>query len=124
MNKLIDFSHFVEFGDVDIDGTPYIGSDSQFGGIPRHTRQALYDYFIHRYEPGSFLMGVLTNDLYRAANSADAENATKIKAIVKWLLCAAPAGSYGSVETVKDWLEGGAAYQDFMKRATWAAISQ
>lgn len=119
MNKIIDFHGFVEFGEGDPSEWT---SDPEYGGIPKHTREALHDYFVHRHQPGSFLMGVLTNNLYQAAQSADVVNAQRIKAIVSWLTSSAPVGSYGSEKAVASWLKGGYCYQQFIKNATWRML--
>lgn len=84
--------------------------------VPEHTQAALERYFTHALEPGSFLMAVLTNDLYSAALRADSLNSTSLTEIVKWLWFEAPPGSFGSSEQVNDWLNKGDSFQEFSKR--------
>ena len=74
--------------------------------IPDHTKEALDDYFLRGYEPGSFLTSILTNKLYGAVHSADIQNRHAIWEIVKWLTTdpIVPANSFGTIEKVADWL--------------------
>ena len=75
--------------------------------IPEHTMEALDNYFLRGYEPGSFLASVLTNNLYRAVGSADSANRHAIYEIVKWLTHSddvVPHNSFGTSEQVADWL--------------------
>lgn len=72
--------------------------------IPEHTRGALERYFNLGYEPGSFLMAVLCNDLYEAVGRADDQNIEAIPSIVRWLYNRAPRNSYGSPERVADYI--------------------
>jgi hypothetical protein len=74
--------------------------------IPTHTMEALDDYFLRGYEPGSFLTGILTNNLYRAVGSADSANRHAIYEIVKWLTTdpMVPIHSWGTKDHVSNWL--------------------
>lgn len=83
--------------------------------IPDHTREALMNYFNNCWEPGSFLMSVLTNDLYGAASRADHINREYLSNIVIWLINNAPYGSYGDRETVNNWLDRGYYQQVYEK---------
>jgi hypothetical protein len=73
--------------------------------IPEHTMEALDSYFLRGWEPGSFLKGILTNNLYAAVNSADTANRHAIWEIVKWLTTERlPSQSFGNVEYVRHYL--------------------
>ena len=74
--------------------------------IPDHTKEALDNYFLRGYEPGSFVTCILTDDLYRAVGWADMQNRHAIYEIVKWLTTdpIVPANSFGTFEKVADWL--------------------
>ena len=84
--------------------------------IPEHTKEALMGYFNNCWEPGSFLMSVLTNDLYGAATRADHINSGELSNIVKWVMNNAPYGSFGDRETVQDWLDRGFYQQRYEKQ--------
>jgi len=74
------------------------------GYVPEHTHRALLDYFNNRWEPGSFLMAVLQNDLMQASFRADHINKTKIPEIAAWIYHNAPTGSWGSYERIQGWI--------------------
>lgn len=73
--------------------------------VPEHTQEMLENYVVHGLYPGSFGYGLLTNDLCTAVNSADATNASRLKAIVTSLFYALPADCWGNPEKVKAWSE-------------------
>ena len=75
--------------------------------IPSHTKEALDSYFLKGYEPGGFLMSILTNNLYGAVTSADVANRHAIWEIVKWLTTdpIVPIHSWGTKEHVSNWLD-------------------
>jgi hypothetical protein len=89
---------------------------SYYDNIPQHTEEALMNYFNHCWEPGSFLMSVLTNDLYGAASRADTVNRPELAKITVWVINNAPYGSYGDHETVKNWLNKGHYQQVYEKQ--------
>lgn len=73
--------------------------------IPEHTLESLDSYFLRGWEPGGFLSGILTNNLYGAVNSADIANRHAIYEITKWLTTERlPTHSFGSEEKVRNWL--------------------
>ena len=73
--------------------------------IPEHTCEALDSYFLRGWEPGGFLTGILTNNLYAAVNSADTANRHAIYEITKWLTTERlPSRSFGNVEYVRHYL--------------------
>lgn len=79
--------------------------DYSYHGVPEHTRESLENYFFHGYEPGSFVVAVLSNDLYGACTRGDHVNKEYIVEIVKWVIHCAPHGSYGSLATVHAWIK-------------------
>lgn len=89
--------------------------DWNYYKVPEHTQEALANYFIYKYEPGSFLTSVLCGDLYAAAARADHINRTALADIAKWIANNAPNGSWGSREAVQGWLQGNE-YQQFFER--------
>jgi len=66
--------------------------------------EAIDNYLMFGFEPGSFTKALLANDLFRAAASADHWNkenlATVASAVYMWM----PSKTYGSYEIVNDWL--------------------
>jgi hypothetical protein len=73
--------------------------------IPMHTRGALERYVVNGYEPGSFLMAVLTNDLMGAVGRADDMNRYALFDICLWLYNEAPSNCHGSFETVVEYIK-------------------
>ena len=89
---------------------------SKRGYVPEHTHEALQNYFNNGWEPGSFLMAVLRNDLIEASFRADHINRDNLANIAEWIYHNAPRGSWGSTEVVRDWLQGGVAFQQHQKQ--------
>lgn len=73
--------------------------------IPEYTKDALERYIQDRFEPGGFLMAVLSNDLKDAFGRADINNREAMFHIVSYLYNDAPANCWGSPEKVAQWLE-------------------
>jgi hypothetical protein len=80
------------------------GDDPFDNDISDIVQQSLENYLCFGLGPGSFLTGVLTNDLVQAVNSADHWNKTRIVQISKWVQHNAPALSWGSYEKMAAWL--------------------
>ena len=74
------------------------------------------NYFDHCYEPGSFLMAVLRNDLTQAVFKADHINRQKIPEIAAWVFHNAPYGSWGSDEAIRGWLNKNEYQQQYEKK--------
>lgn len=62
-------------------------------------------YFERGIPPGSFMLAVLAGDLFAACSKADNTNRYFIWDWAKWFYNHAPAGSYGSPERVKEWID-------------------
>ena len=73
--------------------------------VPDHTKQALEDYILRGYTPGSFLTAVLRNDFVNAVCRADHINAEHLKDIAKWIVNHAPAGCWGGDRAIAEWLD-------------------
>lgn len=73
-------------------------------GIPERMIGGLERYVFDRVQPGDFWMAVLSNDLVRTFDLADAENSEKILAYVRFLYNDLPSTAWGSPEKVRDWL--------------------
>ena len=86
------------------------------GRIPDHTYEALMNYFNHCYEPGSFLMAVLKNDLMQASFKADHINRAELPQIAAWVYHNAPNGSWGSEEIIRGWLNKNEYQQRYEKK--------
>jgi hypothetical protein len=84
--------------------------------VPDHTYRAFVDYVDRQYEPGSFMMAVLTNDLYGAVCRADTVNKQHLPEIIKFVLNELPPGSYGSVANVRLWLRGCPEQEEWAQR--------
>ena len=78
---------------------------SNYPAIPDHTRGAIERYIFNRYEPGGFLMSVLSNDLMGAVARADSENVRAIKDICQFIYNEIPSTAWGSPKKVAEWLD-------------------
>jgi hypothetical protein len=78
-------------------------------------QEAFQRYFDYGFEPGSFGMAVLCNDLTGAVLRADHWNKQMLPGTVQWLVNNAPHGSWGSPEIVRDWLSKGVAFKQHEK---------
>ena len=92
-------------------------------GIPEHTKDTFENYFIRGWEPGSFGMSVLCNDLVGAVSRADHINRMHLSEIVVWLVENAPRGSWGSEEAVREWLKKGPAFENYQKKRVLEILS-
>jgi hypothetical protein len=88
----------------------------QFPKVPRHTLEALDQYWRHGYQPGSFLLAVLYGDLFAAATRADKWNKDALGHIAVYVAHEAPRGSWGNEELVKDWCNRGKWFQHYERQ--------
>jgi hypothetical protein len=100
MSKRLDPKANVKVGDYCISGNDEMWRDY----IPPHTREAIENYLLRGYEPGSFVSGLLANDMFRAVGSMDHVNEKQLKHIVTWVLNVLPPASFGSWDRVREWL--------------------
>lgn len=68
------------------------------------TCDALQNYWMWGYQPGSFTRALLEGDLFRAAACADYNNKTNLAELAQWVYFNAPSGSFGSKSLVDAWL--------------------
>ena len=93
-------------------------------GLPDVSKEALKNYFLHAYQPGSFLTSLLCNDPWsEVIGRADHWNKPILGKYLEWLYENAPAGSWGSEQEVASWLNKGPAYQQFQKAMVWETLS-
>lgn len=93
------------------------------GYVPEHTYNALKNYFDNCWEPGSFLMAVLCNDLMEASFRADHVNKHHLAEIATWVYHTAPRGSWGNKEIVRSWLNHGEHQQRYEKQRVMEILS-
>lgn len=68
-------------------------------------RDALINYLVHGFQPGSFWSAVLANDFRRAIQcSHPANTIPALKAATGWIWDSFPAASRGSAQAVNQWL--------------------
>jgi hypothetical protein len=96
--------------------------------VPEHTQQALEDFIFRGFEPGSFLMSVLGNDLMGAASRSDYANRPNLSSIALWVMHNAPTNCWGDFKIVMDWVNDTngcrSAYVDrYEKRVMWETLS-
>lgn len=75
--------------------------------IPGHMHQAIRDYVLKGYTPGSFLTALLSNDFMGAAGRADAENAEHLRGWAQFFYNYVPSGCYGSPDAFAAWVSDG-----------------
>ena len=92
--------------------------------VTEESKESLYNYFVHGFEPGGFMMAVLCNDLYGAAGRADFVNIDLLGEYAKWLVNHAPYQSYGSPEIVRGWLNKNEYFQQFQKELVAERLAQ
>ena len=73
--------------------------------VPEHTRDALENYIIRGYHPGSFLQAVLENNFVNAVCRADHLNQQYLVDIAKWLVHVAPIECWGNDRSVNNWID-------------------
>lgn len=78
-------------------------SIADWTSITQECQESLYNYLVYGFEPGGFLTGVLTNDLYRATLSADFENRKRILHYVRLMRDYFPAECFGSPGKMSRW---------------------
>lgn len=76
-----------------------------YESIPEHTKMALRMYVEEGYMPGGFLTAVLCNDLFRAVDHADSENAAALVQIVKFIYNRVPSNAWGSAANMRAYTE-------------------
>jgi hypothetical protein len=91
-------------------------SDYNYPNVPSHTAEALANYWIRGWEPGSFLMSMLMGDLFTAAARADHWNKDALGHIAQMIIDVGPNGSWGSEYAVRSWLAKGDAFQRYEKQ--------
>lgn len=89
----------LKVSDYSYDPSPYWEND-----IEPNIQQAIENYLLYGYDPGSFTTALLANDLYRAAGSAHPALLPALKGIVTWVMNVIPRESYGNQQAVKDWM--------------------
>jgi len=92
--------------------------------MTEQSKESMYNYFVHGLEPGSFMMSVLSNDLYSSAARADFVNIDLLGEYAKWLVNHAPYQSYGSPEIVQGWLNKNDYFQQFQKELVAERLAQ
>lgn len=75
--------------------------------IPAHMHQAIRDYVLHGYRPGSFLTALLSNNFMEAAGRADEDNARSLTGWATFFYNYIPTGCYRSPEAVAAWIADG-----------------
>lgn len=74
--------------------------------VPTEYFDAVYNYLVHGFEPGSFWTAVLANDFARAIqHSHPANSIPALKNTVGWIQDSWPKSTYGDYTAVKIWLE-------------------
>jgi len=75
-----------------------------YPNIPAATQMALRLYVEEGRLPGSFLTAVLCNDLFRAVDHADEQNAAALPSLVKFIYNQLPGPAWGSAQRMREYL--------------------
>lgn len=93
-------------------------------GLPDVSQEALKNYFLYAFQPGSFLTSLLCCDPWPDVIArADHWNKPVLGKYLEWLQEYAPEGSWGSREAVQSWLNKGPAFEKFQKSRVWDALN-
>lgn len=65
------------------------------------TFETLERYYLHGLDPGSYMLAVLTNDLFGALGAADYDSLSEIKYLCTYIYSYLPASAWGSKEKVR-----------------------
>jgi hypothetical protein len=76
-------------------------------GMPPHMYDGLKNYLLDGIEPGSFLMGVLTNDFVKATCCADLANVKQLPDWARFVYNDIPSIAWGSKDFVHAWISKG-----------------
>jgi hypothetical protein len=92
-------------------------------------KDAIVNYLLFGFEPGSFTTGLLANDLYRAIGSAHPGVLDNLKEIVTWVNNVLPSHCYGDYDTVTEWLQDAngirSSYvREVEKRYVWRQLNE
>lgn len=92
--------------------------------IAERIRIGLQRYLNRGIPPGGFLTAVLSNDLARAAMTADRWNKQRIPEVVRYVYNHVPPDAWGSREAMREWQakrlrEEGLEERQERKRAKW-----
>lgn len=91
--------------------------------MTEQSKESLYNYLVHGFEPGSFMTSVLSNDLFGAVSRADFLNIDLISQYARWIENCAPYGSYGDRDTVRGWLRKNEHFERFQKELVAERLS-
>ena len=78
-----------------------------YARIPRQMMASLQAYIFEGRPVGSFLTGVLENNLREAVGNADAVNLELLPTFVSYMVYQAPLECWGSEEIVEQWKASG-----------------
>ena len=93
-------------------------------GLPDVSQEALKNYFLYAFQPGSFLTSLLCCDPWTDVIArADHWNKPVLGKYLNFLQEYAPPGSWGSQDAVQSWLDKGPAYQAFQKTLVWETLN-
>jgi hypothetical protein len=65
------------------------------------TFQTLERYYLKGYDPGSYMLAVLTNDLFGAMGAGDSESLFELNHLCTYIYSYLPASAWGSKEKVR-----------------------
>ena len=80
-------------------------TDTTYSGLPEIYREGMRRYIEEGILPGSFLMAILSNDLYSSVAQCSGP-IEYLEIVVKWLYNEAPSRCWGSPKQVRDWILG------------------
>lgn len=82
------------------------GQPIDYATVPApHMADGVERYIEHGIPGGSFLMALVSNDLFGAAARADDMNRRLLFEWVRWFHNRAPRGYYGSPENADEWMK-------------------
>ena len=76
-----------------------------YPGVRQDTIDTINNYVTKGWEPGSFVMAVLENNLMEAFGRADLGNRASLFEICDYIYNYIPSGAHGSPERVQAWMK-------------------
>lgn len=80
-----------------------VAATNEYNRIPPAVREAIDAWVEKGWQPGHFVTGVLTNNLFEAIGRADVYSMAALPAICGYVFNELPSACWGSVEKCQEW---------------------
>ena len=76
----------------------------EYWSVEREYVDPMYNYLVHGFEPGSFLLGWYANDAMAIVHSHPGNSVESLKNLSNWMINCMPNTAWGSYPKVDAWL--------------------